>query len=240
MESMNAIACRWFSSAAAGSVNSCTSGAPGSQTMHMRTATVLPLKPQPVVPLHKGFPGKALEELLESLKEKPVSYSWVVSDCMSVGTCILWTILADQVCKFWPLHEGQQHYEEDSRKSKSINHAWLSSSHCVSANSPERTSIVASGIARSLVLAGYLLYTSRSHVLCTRLRNMSGTKHGAFGWACARSGPAFATPLVVADTAGKRYTDHVTQLNHRKVMHPQGVDECRHDQFVKHASVYPC
>ena len=74
-----------------------------SQAMHVRTATVLPLKPQPVVLCTKDVQVKALEELLESLVEKPVSYSWVVNDCMPAGTCILWTILADQVCQFWPL-----------------------------------------------------------------------------------------------------------------------------------------
>ena len=52
-----------------------------------------------------------------------------------------------------------------------------------------------SGVARSLVLAGHLLYASHSHMLCARSCNMSGMKHGAFGWACARPGPAFATPL---------------------------------------------
>ena len=65
-----------------------------NQTMHMRTATVLPLKPQPVVLCTKDVQVKALEELLESLVEKPVSYSWVVNDCTSAGT---WR----QVCRPW-------------------------------------------------------------------------------------------------------------------------------------------
>ena len=50
-----------------------------SQAMHMRTATVLPLKPQPVVLGTKDVQVKAFEGLLESLVEKPV---WVVNDCM--------------------------------------------------------------------------------------------------------------------------------------------------------------
>ena len=41
-------------------------------------------------------------------------------------------------------------------------------------------SIRCSGVARSLVLAGHLLYTSHSLALCTRLGDMSGTNiHGA-------------------------------------------------------------
>ena len=95
-----------------------------SQTMHMRTATVLSLKPQLVVLCTKVIQVKALEELLESLIEKPVSYSWVVNDCTSAGTCILWTILADQVCKLWPLKVSSTVSEEDSRKSKSVNHGY--------------------------------------------------------------------------------------------------------------------
>ena len=53
-----------------------------SQAMHMRATTVLPLKPQPAVLCTKDIQVKALEELLESLIEKPVSYSQVVNDCI--------------------------------------------------------------------------------------------------------------------------------------------------------------
>jgi len=56
---------------------------------------VLPLKPQPAVLCTKDIQVKALEELLESLIEKPVSYSQVVNDWMPASTCIFWTILAD-------------------------------------------------------------------------------------------------------------------------------------------------
>ena len=56
-----------------------------NQTMHMRTATVLPLKPQLVVLCTKDVQVKALEKLLESLVEKPVSYSCVVNDFTSAG-----------------------------------------------------------------------------------------------------------------------------------------------------------
>ena len=71
-ESINAVARCWLSSAVAGLVNSCTSGAPGSQAKPctcVRTATVLLLKPQPIVLGTKDVPVKALEELLESLIE---------------------------------------------------------------------------------------------------------------------------------------------------------------------------
>ena len=64
----------------------------------MKTATMLLLKHQPIVLGTKDIQIKALEELLESLVEKQVSYSWIVNDCMPVGTCTLGTILADQVC----------------------------------------------------------------------------------------------------------------------------------------------
>ena len=115
-----------------------------SQTMHMRTATVLPLVPQPVVLCTKDVQVKGLEELLESLLEKPVSYSWVVNDCTSAGTCILWTILADQVCKLWPLKVSSTVSEEDSRKSKCVDHGYQAATlfHPVGTCSPERTSVV--------------------------------------------------------------------------------------------------
>ena len=50
---------------------------------------MLPLKPQPIVLCTKDVHVKALEELLELLVEKPVSYSWIVNDCMPAGT---WTM----------------------------------------------------------------------------------------------------------------------------------------------------
>ena len=105
---------------------------------------MLPLKPQPVVLCTKDVQVKALEELLESLIEKPVSYSWAVNDCTSAGTCILWTILADQVCKFWPLKVSSTVSEEDCRKFKSVNHGYQAAMlfHPVGTCSPERTSIV--------------------------------------------------------------------------------------------------
>ena len=58
-----------------------------SQTMHVRTVMVLPLKPQPVVLYTKDIQVKALEELLESLIEKPVSYSWVVNGLHTCRHC---------------------------------------------------------------------------------------------------------------------------------------------------------
>ena len=112
---------------------------------------------------HGAAQVKALEELLESLVEKPVSYSWVVNDCTSAGTCILWTLMADQVCKFWPLKVSSTVSEEDRRNSKCVDHGYQAATlfHPVGTCSPERTS-------------------------------------------------------VVTDTAGKRCTDHFTQLVHRK------------------------
>ena len=38
------------------------------------------------------------------------------------STEILWTILADQDCQFWPLKVSSTMSEEDSQKSKSVNH----------------------------------------------------------------------------------------------------------------------
>ena len=115
-----------------------------SQIMHMRTATVLPLKPQPVVLCSKDIQVKALEELLESLIEKPVSYSWVVNDCTPAGTWILWTILADQVGQFWPLKISSTVSEVNSWKPKRVNQGYQAATllHPVLTRSPQRASIV--------------------------------------------------------------------------------------------------
>ena len=50
------------------------------QTMHMRTATVLPLKSHPVVSDTEYSHIVILDELLHSVIEKPVSNSWVLND----------------------------------------------------------------------------------------------------------------------------------------------------------------
>jgi len=53
-----------------------------------------------------------------------------------------------------------------------------------------------SGVTRSLVLAGHLLYGSRSHVLRARLRDMSGTNMVLLaGHVPGQAQPALAMPL---------------------------------------------
>ena len=112
--------------------------------VQLYSRSLLTLKLQPIVLCTKDVQVKALEELLESLVEKPVSYSWVVNDCMPMGTCIPRTILADQVCKFWPLKVSSTVGEENSWKSECVNHGYQAATllHPVWTCSPERTNIV--------------------------------------------------------------------------------------------------
>ena len=97
----------------------------------MRTATVLPLKPQPVVIRTKDVQVKALEELLEllienqsataglSIRDYPGRLSLQVTFSSTMG-------------------------EEDGRKSKSVNHGYQAATlfHPLGTCSPERTSVV--------------------------------------------------------------------------------------------------
>ena len=54
--------------------------------MDMRTASVLPLKPQPVVGYSKYSDVEDLDKLHDPVVEEPVSKSWVLNDCLGSGS----------------------------------------------------------------------------------------------------------------------------------------------------------
>ena len=86
-------------SVVSGEDRSCsTSGALGNQAVHVRAATVLPLKPHPVVGDTKYSDIVGLDEFHDSFVEEPVCDSWILNDSFGTACSGVRIVWAGETC----------------------------------------------------------------------------------------------------------------------------------------------
>ena len=90
--------------------------------MDVRAASVLPLKPEPVVRGSKDSSVEDLHELHESVVEEPVCEGWVLDDCLGSGSPGVRVVGADELSQLWPQEVCCTVSEEDCRETQCVNH----------------------------------------------------------------------------------------------------------------------
>ena len=90
--------------------------------MDMRTASMLPLKPQPVVRRSEDSNIEDLDKLHYPVVEEPVSKCWVLNDCLGSGSPGVRVVWADELSQFWPLEVCGTVCEEDGGQTKCVHH----------------------------------------------------------------------------------------------------------------------
>ena len=90
--------------------------------MDMRAASVLPLKPQPVVCGSKDSSVEDLGELNVSVIEEPVCEGWILDDCLCSGSPAVRVVGADEFSQLWPRDICCTVSEEDCRQTQCVNH----------------------------------------------------------------------------------------------------------------------
>lgn len=90
--------------------------------MHMRTASVLPFKLQPVASDSKDSSIEGLDELHDSAIEEPVCEGWVFDDSIGTGRPGIGVIRADELSQLWPLEVRCTVGKEDGGETQCINH----------------------------------------------------------------------------------------------------------------------
>ena len=92
--------------------------------MHVRAATVLPLKAQPVVSSSKHTSVEGIDELVDTVVKKPVSDGRVLYDCCGAGRTGGGVMRADEAGQLWPLEVGCTVGKEHSRQTKGVHHGY--------------------------------------------------------------------------------------------------------------------
>ena len=88
----------------------------------MGTASVLALKPEPVVSGSKHFEVEHFDKLHDPMVEEPVCKGWVLDDCLGTGCPGVRVVRTDESSQFWPLEICCTVCEEDSRQTQSAHH----------------------------------------------------------------------------------------------------------------------
>ena len=82
--------------------------------MHVRAATVLPLKAQPVVSSSKHTSVEDIDELVDAMMEEPVSNGRVLYECCAAGRTGGGVMRADEAGQLRPLEVSSTVSEEHS------------------------------------------------------------------------------------------------------------------------------
>ena len=90
--------------------------------MDMRAASVLPLKPQPVVCCSKDSSVEDLDKLYNSVIKEPVCEGWVLDDCLGSGSPGVRVVRADESSQLWPLEVCCTVSEEDCWQTQCVDH----------------------------------------------------------------------------------------------------------------------
>ena len=92
--------------------------------MHVRAATVLPLKAQPVVSSTQDTSVESINELVDAMVEEPVSDGRVLYDCCGAGRTGGGVMKADEAGQLRPLEVGSTVSEEHSGQTKGVHHGY--------------------------------------------------------------------------------------------------------------------
>ena len=90
--------------------------------MDVRAASVLPLKPEPVVRGSKDSSVEDLHKLHDSVVEEPVCKGWVLDGWVGSGSAGVRVVWADESSQLWPLEVCCTVSEEDCRQAQCVDH----------------------------------------------------------------------------------------------------------------------
>ena len=91
--------------------------------MHVRAATMLPLKPEPEVGGTKNTNIEGIDELLDAMMEEPVRDGGVLLQGLAAAGAGVGVIWADEACKLWPLEVSSAVGKKDGWQTECVHHS---------------------------------------------------------------------------------------------------------------------